>query len=255
MMRFLQKIRSNALLDSLISVPRDIVVPPSCLICSVQTSEQGTLCPKCWGAMHFIEQPYCQILGRPFGHDHGEGTVSPEAISDPPPFDRLRSVAVYNDLARSLVSGLKFGDRLELAPWMARWMSVAGRELISECDLIVPVPLFWRRLVARRFNQSAELARSISKLTGLKYVPLVLERRKKTRQQVGLSASERARNVQGAFSVPVQARPLVEGRRILLVDDVYTSGATAKACARAFRRAGVAGIDVLTFASVTGDYI
>lgn len=254
-MKIPQALKSKLLFNRFISIPRDIVVPPACLSCSAHTSEQGTLCPRCWGEMHFVEQPYCEVLGRPFGYDYGAGTVSPEAIADPPPFDRLRSVVVYNDLARSLVSGLKFGDRLELAPWMAKWMSVAGRELIAECDMIVPVPLYWRRLFARRFNQSAELARNIAKLSGNKYMPLVVERRKKTRQQVGLSASQRARNVQGAFVVPVHAKPLVEGMRVLLIDDVYTSGATVKACARAFRRAGVGGIDALTFASVTSDYI
>lgn len=254
-MRIPRTLKSKVLLSRLISVPRDILVPPACLNCGTATSEQGTLCPNCWGEMHFVEQPYCAILGRPFGYDHGAGSVSPEAIADPPPFDRLRSVVVYNDLARSLVSCLKFGDRLELAPWMAKWMSVSGRELLAECDMIVPVPLYWRRLFARRFNQSAELARNIGKVSSKKYAPLVVERRKKTRQQVGLSVSERARNVQGAFIVPAHAKPLIEGMRVLLIDDVYTSGATVKACARAFRRAGVGGIDVLSFASVTGDYI
>jgi ComF family protein len=205
--------------------------------------------------MHFIEQPYCAILGRPFAYDHGGGAISPEAIADAPPFGRLRSVVVYNDLARSLVSGLKFGDRCELAPWIARWMAVAGRELLADCDLLVPVPLHWMRLLSRRFNQSAELARNIGLVSGRTYAPLLLERGRRTRQQVGLSASQRTLNVQGAFRVPAAARPLVTGRRVLLIDDVYTSGATAKACTRALKRAGAAGVDVLTFASVTTGYI
>ncbi len=254
-MKILRTFQTKSLLGKSISMPLDVFVPPACLNCGAYTGEQGTLCSRCWCKMHFIEQPYCAILGRPFEFDHGAGSVSPEAIADPPPFERLRSVAVYNDLARSLVSGLKFGDRIELAPWMARWMSVTGRELIADCDLIVPVPLYWRRLFFRRFNQSAELARNIGKLSGKAHMPLALERRKKTRQQVGLSVTERVRNVQGAFIVPIHAKPLIEGRRVLLVDDVYTSGATVKACTRALRRAGVSGVDVLTFASVTGDYI
>jgi predicted amidophosphoribosyltransferase len=134
-------------------------------------------------------------------------------------------------------------------------MAVAGRELLADCDLLVPVPLHWMRLLSRRFNQSAELARNIGLVSGRTYAPLLLERGRRTRQQVGLSASQRTLNVQGAFRVPAAARPLVTGRRVLLIDDVYTSGATAKACTRALKRAGAAGVDVLTFASVTTGYI
>jgi ComF family protein len=243
------------LFNRLLVVARDVAVPPGCLHCSVRTSEQGSLCPQCWSQMHFIEQPYCAILGRPFAYDHGNGAISPEAIADPPPFGRLRSAVLYNDLARSLVSGLKFGDRRELAPWIAGWLAVAGRELLADCDLLVPVPLHWQRLLSRRFNQSAELARHVGLVCGKNYAPLVLERGRRTRQQVGLSASQRALNVQGAFRVPPAARPAVSGMKVLLVDDVYTSGATARACTRALKRAGAASVDVLTFATVTTGYI
>jgi ComF family protein len=232
-----------------------IVVPAGCIACNRPSALPGGLCPECWGKLHFVERPYCQILGVPFAHDHGEGAVSPEAIADPPPFDRLRCAVVYGDLARALVSGLKFSDRTDLAPWMARWMRVAGRDLIGDCSLAVSVPLHWRRLHGRRYNQSAELARAICRDTSLKFDPLLLVRSRATRQQVGLSASERQKNVQGAFRVPEKKRATVKGRRVLLVDDVHTSGATVRACSRALKRAGATGIDVLVFASVVGEYI
>jgi ComF family protein len=204
--------------------------------------------------MRFIERPCCEVLGMPFPHDMGPGFISPAAIADPPPFDRLRSSVLYGDAARRLVSGLKFSDRGDLAPWMARWMVVAGRELLLDCHCITPVPLHWRRLHQRRYNQSAELARAIAGLCGKPYRPQILARRRPTAQQVGLSAAARLRNVEGAFAVPAGMRAEISGRRVLLVDDVHTTGATVRACARVLKRAGASGVDVLTFAMVpSGD--
>lgn len=234
---------------------RDIVIPPTCLLCDALVDCQGGLCARCWTGAHFIARPYCEVLGTPFAFDKGEGALSPQAIADPPPFDRLRAAMVYDETARRLVGALKFADRSELAPWMGRWMTVAGRELIHESTVVVPVPLHPLRLHERRYNQSAELARQIARISGLSFQPLALIRHRRTRRQVGLTATQRARNVQGAFRVPADRRPLVEGRRVLLVDDVCTTGATVKACARALRRSGVAGVDVLAFASVAGSDI
>ena len=232
----------------------NLAVPPACIACGRNVGRQGGLCQKCWRETHFIDRPYCEVLGTPFPYDHGEGTVSPEAIADPPPFDRLRSAVLYGDCPRRLVSRLKFSDQPELARWISGWMLVAGGELLKECDVAIPVPLHRRRLHMRRYNQSAELARWLCRNGGIEFQPDALVRTKTTRQQVGLSSQERERNVQGAFRVEKEKRPLIEGRRVLLVDDVYTSGATVKACARALRRAGVSGIDVLTFARVaSGD--
>ena len=145
---------------------------------------------------------------------------------------------------------LKYGDRLDLAPMMGRWISHAGRELLAEADALVPVPLHWRRLWARRFNQSAMLAAAISAESGVPVAAAALKRVKPTAQQVGLSRSERAANVQGAFRVPEDGRAAVVGRRLVLVDDVLTSGATVEGCARALLRAGAANVDVLIFARV-----
>lgn len=234
---------------------RDVVIPPACLLCDTLVERQGGLCARCWSGARFIARPYCEVLGTPFAYDQGEGAVSPRAIADPPPFGRLRSVMVYDDGARRLVGALKFADRSELAPWMARWMAVAGGELLALTQVVVPVPLHRLRLHERRYNQSAELGRHVAAIAGKAFEPLALIRHRRTRQQVGLSASERERNVQGAFRVPPERRPLIEGRRVLLIDDVHTTGATVRACARALRRSGAAGVDVLTFATVVGDDI
>src|SRR5262249_48230662 len=144
------------------------------------------------------------------------------------------------------------GDRLDLAPALGRWMASAGKTLTAEADAIIPVPLHWRRLWARRFNQSAVLAKVIAAGSALPVWHDVLKRGKATPQTVGLSRAERARNVQGAFRVPDTAKAQVAGRHLLLVDDVLTSGATVDACARSLLRAGAATVDVLVFARVVG---
>ena len=173
-----------------------------------------------------------------------------EAIAAPPAYDRARAAVRYDDIARKLVHSFKYGDRLDLAPMMGQWMARAGRELLKDADALLPVPLHWRRLWARRFNQSAALAKAISGLAGVPVLHGALKRVRSTPQQVGLSKTERADNVQGAFRVPPEEKAQVAGRRLILVDDVLTSGATADTCARALLRAGAAHVDVLVFARV-----
>ena len=144
-------------------------------------------------------------MGTPFAHDMGEGFLSAEAIANPPPFDRARAAVAYSGVARQMVQGLKYNDRTELAPWMARWMMRAGAELVADADVVIPVPLHWRRFLWRRFNQSAELARAVAGLAGKPFAPLGVVRVKVTRQQVGLGLREREDNVRGAFRVPPEA--------------------------------------------------
>ena len=228
----------------------DLVLPPRCLSCGVVVGEHGSLCARCWSRLRLIEAPFCARLGIPFTYDLGEGALSAEAIADPPPFDRCRAVAAFDDIARRLVHGLKYRDQLELAEWMGTWMARAGAALVAEADLIVPVPLHRRRLWWRRFNQSAALAQVIARCTGKPWSPTALARIRPTAQQVGLSANERDRNVRGAFRVAATQKAAIAGRRVLIVDDVYTTGATAKAAARALLRAGAKAVDVLVFARV-----
>jgi len=228
----------------------DLALPPQCLACETPVATQGSLCASCWSKLRLIEKPYCARLGIPFAYDIGLGALSAEAIADPPPFDRCRAVAVFDDVARKLVHGLKYRDRLELAAWMAGWMRRAGGELIAEADVIVPVPLHTRRLWWRRYNQSVLLARTVTEAAGKPLATATLKRIRATEQQVGLSHDQRDRNVRGAFQVPASGKIVVAGRRVLLVDDVYTTGATVKASTRALLRAGAVAVDVLVFARV-----
>ena len=173
-----------------------------------------------------------------------------EAIGSPPAYQRARAAARYDEVAKTLVHALKYQDRTDLAPTMGRWMARAGSELLAEADALVPVPLHWRRAWHRRYNQSGALAAVIGGQSGVKLKAELLQRSRATEQQVGLSRTQRASNVQGAFRVPAERLAEVSGARIVLIDDVLTSGATVDACARALLRAKAAQVDVLVFARV-----
>lgn len=228
----------------------DAALPPLCPACRDPVAEPGALCASCWAKLSFIAPPYCERLGIPFAYDPGPGILSMEAIADPPAYQRARAAVRYDEVARRLVHALKFGDRLDLAPTLGRWMALAGEALLAEAHGLVPVPLHWRRLWARRFNQSAALAKVVSRQSGIPVVHAALGRVKATTQQIGLTRPERTVNVQGAFRVAERSRADVAGRRLVLVDDVLTTGATIDACARALLRAGAARVDVLVFARV-----
>ena len=226
----------------------DVALPPLCPSCRAPLGDG--LCASCWSKLSLIEPPYCARLGIPFTYDPGPGLLSMEAIADPPAYDRARAAVRYDEIARKLVLSFKYGDRLDLAPMMGQWTARAGRELLGDADALLPVPLHWRRLWARRFNQSATLAGAISGIAGVPVLHGALKRVRSTPQQVGLSKTERADNVQGAFRVPAEEKAQVAGRRLVLIDDVLTSGATVYTCARALLRAGAAHVDVLVFARV-----
>ena len=230
----------------------DIVFPPACLACRKAIETHGALCPSCWDRMGFIERPYCERLGTPFVQDLGaEGLLSPEAIANPPVYARARAVARFDEgPARQLVHRLKYGDKLDMAKPMGAWMARAGAELLTEADMLVPVPLHRNRLWTRKFNQSAELAQVVSRHCGVPMDAFALARIKPTVPQVGLTRTKRAENVQGAFRVPDEAKFRLIDRNVVLVDDVLTSGATINAASRALLRGGAKRVDVLVFARV-----
>jgi len=227
----------------------DIALPTLCVACREPVDGEG-VCAECWAKLSFIAPPFCPRLGIPFVYDPGPELLSMEAIANPPAYARARAAVRYDDVARTLVHALKYQDRTDLAPAMGRWMARAGRELLAEADVLVPVPLHWRRAWGRRYNQSGALARIIERQAGVRLACEALRRVRPTEQQIGLSRSQRASNVQGAFKVASDRGADIQGRRVVLVDDVLTSGATADACARALLRARAASVDVLVFARV-----
>ncbi len=227
----------------------DIALPTLCVACREPVHGEG-VCAACWAKLSFIAPPFCPKLGIPFVYDPGPGMLSMEAIADPPAYARARAAVRYDDVARTLVHALKYQDRTDLAPAMGRWMARAGRELLEETDVLVPVPLHWQRAWGRRYNQSGALARVIERQSKVEVSSQALRRVRPTQQQIGLTRSQRASNVQGAFKVMPERQSEIQGRRVVLIDDVLTSGATLDACARALLRAKAASVDALVFARV-----
>lgn len=243
----------RAALSSAGRMALDLALPTLCVSCREPVAGEG-LCPACWARLSFIAPPFCSRLGIPFVYDPGPGLLSMEAIANPPAYQRARAAVRYDDVARTLVHALKYQDRTDLAPAMGRWMARAGSKLLAEADLLVPVPLHWKRSWSRRYNQSGALAYVISKHAGVAMAREALTRIRPTEQQIGLSRAERARNVQGAFKVLPENSSTIEGRRIVLIDDVLTSGATADACAHALLRAKARTVDLLVFARVVDGF-
>jgi ComF family protein len=228
----------------------DFLTPPKCLGCLAPVTTGASLCVTCWQKLAFLDEPVCAVLGTPFEFDQGDGALSPAAIADPPPWDGARAAVAFNDTAQHMIHLLKYQDTHEAGIAMARMMGLAGRSLIAQADVLVPVPLHRFRLWQRRFNQAAVLGHRIG-AQGEKPVHCnVLLRLRRTRQQVGLNAEERQRNVRKAFAVSPEKQPVIDGKSVLLVDDVRTTGATLAACTLALKAAGAAKVNVLTFALV-----
>ena len=224
----------------------DLLLPPRCLGCGVETGGDGALCAACWSRLRFIAEPCCACCGTPFDMALGEGALCGACARELPPFARARAAFRYDEASRALVLALKHGDKLQLAPALARFMRQAGGRLLQECDAIVPVPLHWTRLFARRYNQAAVLAHALAAPSGPPIRTDWLRRRRATPSQGRSGRAQRRRNVAGAFAL--KAGVSVADLRILLVDDVLTTGSTAAECARALVKAGARTVDVLTVA-------
>ncbi|HUA54513.1 MAG TPA: ComF family protein [Candidatus Sulfotelmatobacter sp.] len=229
----------------------DLLLPPRCLACGAMVEANGLLCPACWSGLSFIAPPLCESCGLPFAFAVAARTRCAACLADPPPFERARAALIYDDASRRLILGFKHADRTEAAPAFGRWLARAGAALLADADLVVPVPLHRWRLFQRRYNQAALLAHAVGGLAGRPVAADLLVRRRRTPSQGGLGRQGRRRNVAGAFALKPGQADRLRGRRILLIDDVHTTGATLLECARALRRAGAAAVDALTLARVT----
>ncbi len=229
----------------------DVLLPPQCLACSIMVDQPGALCCDCWGKINFLGPPQCAACGLTFEYDPGEGVLCGPCTQQYPVFRRARAAMRYDDASRGLILSFKHGDRTDMAPAFGRWMVRTGKELIADADLLVPVPLHWGRLFSRRYNQAAMLCGEVGRLTGLDVSPDTLVRIRPTPPQGKLSPTARQANIRGAFRVKKSRASGIRGLRILLIDDVMTTGATVSACAGELLKAGAGAVDVLTMARVS----
>lgn len=234
-------------LKSALKTVLNTLLPPRCPGSGEIVDAPGMISPGFWKELSFISAPHCETCGLPFGFDIAQGALCAACLETEPAFDKARAAVTYNDASRQLVLGFKYGDRLHAVTAFTPWLLRAGGDLVAQSDAILPVPLHRTRLWQRRFNQSALLARALAKRAGKPCLPDTLRRVKATVPQKGLSRKERAENVKNAFGVEGDLR----GKTLLLVDDVYTSGATLNACAKALKKAGAEKVFVLTIARVT----
>lgn len=228
----------------------DAILPPRCLNCGEMVADPGSLCGRCWSGLKFLAPPCCACCGFPFEFEMGAGSLCAACTTRRPLYERARAALTYDDASRDLVLRFKHADRIDGAATLAGWMARAGAELVASADIIAPVPLHRWRLLRRRYNQAAILANTIGTLRGKRVVPDLLVRRRATASQGHLGRSQRQRNVAGAFALHPRRAELAAGARILLVDDVLTTGATAEACAKALRNAGASAVDLLVLARV-----
>lgn len=224
----------------------DLILPPRCASCQEIVLEDKTLCASCWGKACFISAPYCACCGLPFEMEAVEGGICLSCARRRPLFEQMRSVFAYDDFSKGMILSFKHGDRCDLAPTLAGMMVRCGQSLFPKVDLIIPVPLHWRRLGERRYNQAALLANEISKQTHIKTCATTLKRVRHTRSQGHLSRMARQRNLQGAFALQKE----VKGRSVLLVDDVLTTGATIVNATDILLKGGAQQVRVLCLARV-----
>jgi ComF family protein len=230
----------------------DVLLPPSCLTCDRPVDAPGQFCAECFRGAAFITEPCCVHCGVPFSSagQGGAERLCPGCRAHPAPWEQARAALRYDGHAKRLVLPFKHADRPELARALAPMMARAGAALLRRAELLVPVPLHRRRLFARRYNQAGLLARALAGLSGLPCAPDLLRRTRATVSLGELGAQARAEMVAGAFAIRAGRAGMVAGRRVLLVDDVMTTGATAAACAETLLAAGAAGVDVLVAARV-----
>lgn len=229
----------------------DILLPPRCISCGGAVTAAATLCADCWRGLTFLGAPCCACCGLPFEFDLGESALCGDCVRRQPRFDRARAALRYDDSSRKLILGFKHGDRLHPAPAFGHWLKRAGTDLIRDADLAVPVPLHWTRLFARRYNQAAILAQALRAAGGPPVAPDLLIRTRRTPPQGKGNRDARRRNVAAAFAVKPGYD--VTAKRIVLIDDVFTTGATVSECARVLKRRGAARVDVLTLARTVRD--
>jgi len=247
----LQTIREQ--MKSLLSQGLDVILPPRCVITGEMVERQGMIAASAWSQLDFVNDPMCEKCGFPFEFESGDGTHCTSCLTFPPPYEQARMPLKYNDTSRSMILGFKHGDQTHAVKAFTPWLVRAAAPFLEQTDMVVPVPLHRWRLLSRRYNQSALMAREFCRHTGKALLVDGLMRTRSTPPQSHLSAKERHKNVRRAFEVNPARMKAVQGKNVILMDDVYTTGATIKECAAALLKAGAGKVFVLTLARVVRD--
>ncbi|MEX0692967.1 MAG: ComF family protein [Rhodospirillales bacterium] len=229
---------------------QDHLWPPLCTACDTPLSSVGGLCATCWDKIRFMGRPQCHACGVPFPFDPGAGALCASCSARRPAFERARSAFIYDDASRGIILAFKHADRTDLAPMLVTWLLRPAAPLLADAEIVAPVPLHWSRLLSRRYNQSALLANALARHGRVQSTPDLLIRTRRTPSQGGKSRLGRHKNVQGAFKVNTRHGQVLRDKRVLLVDDVLTTGASVEACARTLLRGGASAVDVITIARV-----
>jgi ComF family protein len=236
----------------------DFALPPRCPACGTITPEPHRFCFDCWQSLTFLGDPCCARCGLPFAYGDSSALCG-RCLADPPPYDRLRAAVAYGEIARAVVLKLKYSGRPGLAETLARLMQRHMPDLARGAGegepLLIPVPLHRWRIWKRGYNQAALIASALSRRSGIAVAPDILRRKRATPPLKGLGRRERALAVRGAFEVTEAGKAALAGRAVILVDDVFTSGATASACARVLHRAGAASVAILCWARVVREAV
>ncbi len=228
----------------------DMVLPPRCPIGGGVVAAQGELSPESWAQLEFISDPHCKTCGHPFEFQIDLEMDCAGCLKQTPAFTSARSALVYNDGSRAMVLKFKHGDQMHILQSFMPWVMRVGDDVISRCDLVIPVPLHSLRLIKRRYNQAGLMAQYIARKAQKSWSCDVLKRTRRTKPQGFMTQKERIKNVKKAFHVPEEKKAFITGAVIVLVDDVYTTGATVNECAKTLLAAGAAEVHVLTIAKV-----
>ncbi|AIL13193.1 hypothetical protein IM40_06275 [Candidatus Paracaedimonas acanthamoebae] len=228
----------------------DFILPPQCINCSTRVLQQGGLCADCWEKISFISKPFCFFCSFPFNIQIEDESVCGPCARKRPLFTRARTAIYYNEASKPMILRFKHADALHITPLFAEWLYQAGQDLFQQAEYLVPIPLHWSRLVYRGYNQAALLSHKLSKKAKIPHLPDLLERNRRTPSQGDLTAKEREKNVSNAFKLKEKYKQLIRNKHILLIDDVFTSGATVRACTKVLKKSGAKQVDILTLARV-----
>lgn len=234
---------------SALKIAIDFILPPRCIVTGDIVDNQGMLSPEAWTELTFISDPQCQKCGVPFEFDDENArSTCVTCLDRPPVYNQARSALIYDDASRNLVLAFKHGDKTHYILGFTPWLKRVGHDLIAASDIIMPVPLHQMRLIQRRYNQAGIMAEYLAKDCHKELFLSGLQRVRSTPPQGYMTPSQRQKNVRRAFSVRAKHRAAIEGKTILLIDDVFTTGATIEECTNTLLASGAKAVNILTLA-------